>query len=274
MGIPMAASTIRMLVADDSKAIHQVFKTFVEEAGEPIELVSANDGRECMEFLDKDDVDLAFIDLNMPEMTGLEAIDGARLNGHRTFVTVMSTEDTEPNMELARKLRVYEFLRKPFSNDALRAVLATWRRIAAPMRALIVDDSGVTRRVIQKVLAGSLFNMEVEEAADGEAALEKCRPGVFDVVFLDCNMPGLNGIQTLEKLTAQEPKPRVIMISGTRDEAREHKALALGAAAFLHKPFFPADIDGALHGAFGLAVPRLMTGAPKPAAATPATTAA
>jgi CheY-like chemotaxis protein len=129
----MAAPSLRMLVADDSTTIHQVFRKFIEDSGERIELDSAHDGSACLEVLDRGDIDLAFIDLNMPNMSGLEAIDGTRSHGHRTFVTLISAESGEPNFALARQLRVYEFLRKPFSLDAMRAILSTYRRIAAPM---------------------------------------------------------------------------------------------------------------------------------------------
>jgi CheY-like chemotaxis protein len=130
--------------------------------------------------------------------------------------------------------------------------------------ALIVDDSSTTRRIVQKVLAGSIFNIEVDEASDGETALVKCDSGAFDVLFLDCNMPGLNGIDVLKRLFARQPKPRIIMISAQHNELREQQAFKLGAAAFLHKPFFPADIDAALHGAFGLKMPQLTAGESRP----------
>jgi CheY-like chemotaxis protein len=255
----MSTRPIKMLVADDSHAIHRIFQAFVGNYEHPIEFFPAENGRECMALLERDDIDVAFIDVNMPEMSGLEAIDAARQHGHRTFVTLMSPEAGGANAHFARKLRVYEFLRKPFSHADIEAILKTYLRISATMRALVVDDSSSTRQIVQKVLAGSIFNMEVEEASDGETALVKCDSGAFDVVFLDCNMPGLNGIGTLKRLFTREPKPRVIMISAQRNEVREQQAFDLGAAAFLHKPFFPADIDAALHGAFGLKLPQLTT---------------
>jgi len=77
------------------------------------------------------------------------------------------------------------------------------------------------------------------------------------MVFLDCNMPGFDGIKTLELLRQRNPDTRVIMISAERDNARVKQALARGATAFLHKPFFTADIDRVLHQALGLKMPGL-----------------
>ena len=107
------------------------------------------------------------------------------------------------------------------------------------------------------MLVGSIFNIEVQEARDGASALAACQTNSFDVVFLDCNMPGLDGLQTLEHVLEREPMPRVIMISAERNARRTQEAIERGAAAFMHKPFFPADIDRTLHHAFGLRMPKL-----------------
>jgi len=83
------------------------------------------------------------------------------------------------------------------------------------------------------VLANSIFNIDVTEAGNGEAALEHCDNGEFDVVFLDSNMPGLPGTQTLERLLERDPGVKVIMISGERNEERRKWALDRGAFTFL-----------------------------------------
>jgi len=70
------------------------------------------------------------------------------------------------------------------------SILKTYCRVTVPSNALVVDDSATVRRIINKVLANSIFNIDVTEAGNGEAALEHCDNGEFDVVFLDCNMPG------------------------------------------------------------------------------------
>src|ERR1700730_2458063 len=120
----MSNDSIKMLVTDDSRTIHHVFKDIAARSPSgPIELVTAENGRDCMALLAQGDVNLAFIDVNMPEMSGLEALDAARNNGNKTFVTLMSTEANEPNLELARKLNVYEFLKKPFSAPDVEAII-------------------------------------------------------------------------------------------------------------------------------------------------------
>lgn len=241
-----------MLVADDSRVVHYIFREAASKLPAPFEVIPAHDGRECREILERGDIDLAFIDVNMPEMSGMEALAAARHVGVSTFVTLMSTDASAPRIEPARELKVYEFLQKPFAIHDVEAIMTTYLRVTAATRALVVDDSSTVRKVMQKVLAASIFNVEIEEACDGETALVYCDAGDFDVVFLDCNMPGLNGLDTLRRLRERNEHVKVIMISREQNETRVRAALTAGATAFLHKPFYPADIDRALHMAFGL----------------------
>jgi len=191
-------------------------------------------------------------------MSGLEALGNARFMGNKTFVTLMSAYPNERCLKLARELRAYEFLFKPFGRSEIEAIVGTYRRVCRPMRALIVDDSETQRRIVSRVLARSVFRIEVEETADGKAALERCAGRAFDLVFLDCNMPGLDGFETLARLRERKAAAKVVMISAERSKAKQHEALARGAAAFLHKPFYPNEVDALLHDLFDLRSPRLM----------------
>lgn len=250
---------IKMLVADDAQAVRSIFCKVAERSCGLIELVEASDGRECVKILSRGEIDLAFIDVYMPEMSGLEALRNARNFGIRTFVTLMSGSDSDQFMELARQLRAYEFLRKPFGVRDIEAIMETYQRVIGPTKVLIVDDSMTVRKVVQQVLARSIFRLDCYEAPDGETALAYCDRVNFDIIFLDCNMPGLDGLTTLDRLRLRNSDARVVMISGEKGKDLPQRALKRGAAAFLAKPFRPADIDSVLHGLFGLRLSELMT---------------
>jgi CheY-like chemotaxis protein len=111
--------------------------------------------------------------------------------------------------------------------------------------------------MIQRILANSLFRITAEEAGDGATALRKWFQAGYDIVFLDCNMPGLNGIDTLEQLLAVKPDARVIMMSAERNDERRRFARGRGAVDFLYKPFYPIDIDRTLHKVYDLKMPEL-----------------
>jgi CheY-like chemotaxis protein len=121
-----------------------------------------------------------------------------------------------------------------------------------PTRVLIVDDSGTMRSIVRKILSASRFALDIHEAAEGIAALNQLRVGNFGMVFLDYNMPGLNGFETLAEIKRETPKVAVVMMTSTLDNAIADRAHAAGALAFLKKPFYPADIDRVLERYYGL----------------------
>jgi DNA-binding NtrC family response regulator len=249
--------SMSMLIADDASVYQQILHDAARVSKLPLRLCTTDNGRDCLTMLNGAHVDLAFIDVNMPELSGTEAFWSARKQGIETFVTLMSTPPAAEAVEVAIKLRAYEFLFKPFAvNDAI-AIIKTYHRISSPTKVLVVDDSLAVRRIVQKIVQGSVFSCEIEEAADGETALALCRTTPFDVVFLDCNMPGLGGLNTLKWLLVTQPQLKVVMISSERNLASEHTALDSGACAFLHKPFTSEDVDQVLHAAFDLRSPNL-----------------
>ncbi|HEV3394862.1 MAG TPA: response regulator [Xanthobacteraceae bacterium] len=253
----MSDPAVKMLIADEADEVRFLFWRTLRHAEPPIELVEASSGVECLHRLEQGGIDLAFIDVRLPEVSGLEAVWSARSRGINTFVTFMAGELSEHVIETARTLRAYEILTKPVGQEAIEAIVASYRRLSSPLRALVVDDSATVRALVRKVVGGSIFRIEVEEAADGEAALARCRAGGIDLVFLDFSMPGLDGLATLERLIAQDPAVKVVMISGRGRRQEETDALGRGAAAFLRKPFSPAHVDGLLHDLFDLRSPDL-----------------
>jgi CheY-like chemotaxis protein len=247
----------KVLVADDSAAVHHIFAEMAEHSPVPFDIVHAHNGRQCAEFLTRGMVNLAFIDVNMPDMSGMEAVAIARHGGNKIFTTLMSGTTSQRRLEVARQLKVYEYLSKPFTEKDVHAIVQTYARITVPSRALLVDDSATVRRIISKVLSDSIFNIEWTDAGTGEAALELFDEGDYDVVFLDCNMPGINGMDTLEHLLERDPGVKVIMNTSERNDERRQWALDRGATAFLYKPFYASDVDRILHSIYGLHMPLL-----------------
>jgi DNA-binding NtrC family response regulator len=249
---------IKMLVADDSETIRSIFRTVAQRSCSLIDLVEVDNGRDCVKALTAGDVDLAFIDVYMPEMSGLDALRGARHIGVKTFVTLMSGADSDKFMDLAQQLNAYEFLRKPFGIRDVEGIIETYRKVIGPTKVLIVDDSMTFRRVVEQVLEASIFRLDCYEAPDGETALAFCERVDFDIVVLDCNMPGLDGLAILDRLRLRGCDAMVVMITGERDKDHEARALKRGAAAFMYKPLSPQQVDTVLHKLFGLRVPDLM----------------
>ncbi|MGA8493084.1 MAG: response regulator [Terriglobales bacterium] len=106
-----------------------------------------------------------------------------------------------------------------------------------PLKAtiLIVDDSPEIQRYLRALL--ELDSYQVETAGSGYEALYSLRHVCIpDVVLLDLQMPGMDGLETLRQLKASHPNAKVIMCSGVDDPAKIREAVSLGAHGYLVKP--------------------------------------
>ena len=103
---------------------------------------------------------------------------------------------------------------------------------------LVVDDEEESGILFQRLLGGT---QKVTVARDGQEALEKAREQPFDLVFLDVKLPGMDGVETLEKLKQIVPDAVVVMMSGYSVEEDISRALKMGAQDFIAKPFENPD---------------------------------
>lgn len=104
------------------------------------------------------------------------------------------------------------------------------------IRLLAVDDSALMRRLIGEVFADEP-DIEVSVARSGAEALARLQDARPDVVTLDINMPGMDGLSCLDRIMVERPCPVVMVSSLTAEGARETlEALALGAVDFMPKP--------------------------------------
>lgn len=101
-------------------------------------------------------------------------------------------------------------------------------------KVLIVDDSWVTRQLLKKMLQKT--QCYLEEAADGEEALEKIIQSQPDCIIMDLLMPKLNGIDTFLALKKQKIKVPVVFLSADIQDSTRNKCMALGALGFVNKP--------------------------------------
>jgi len=104
-------------------------------------------------------------------------------------------------------------------------------------RVLVVDDEPSVRESLRLILKD---RAAVTLAESGEVALRAVEQQVFDVVLLDILMPGLDGLEVLERIHAHTPAPQVIMLTATKTVKTAVRAMKAGAFDYVTKPF---DID-------------------------------
>ncbi len=101
-------------------------------------------------------------------------------------------------------------------------------------RILVVDDDPQIRRVLKVTLTGQGY--EVDEAKNGEGALERLRDARFDLVLLDVNMPGIDGLEACRAIR-EGSEIAIIMLTVRDNEADTVAALDAGADDYVTKPF-------------------------------------
>lgn len=102
-------------------------------------------------------------------------------------------------------------------------------------RVLICDDSSVARKQMARTLPGD-WDIEVSFAKHGEEALTAIKEGLGDIMFLDLNMPVMDGYETLEQIQKQDLPTMVIVVSGDIQPEAHQRVKALGAVDFIKKP--------------------------------------
>jgi DNA-binding NtrC family response regulator len=105
-------------------------------------------------------------------------------------------------------------------------------------RILVIDDEAAIRRVL--LVALRLKGHEVIEAPTGKSALRVHLETPADLVITDINMPDIDGLEVINALRREDPRPKVIVMSGGGGPLRDgvfHVADLLGAFATVRKPF-------------------------------------
>ena len=143
------------------------------------------------------------------------------------------------------------------------------------IRVLVVDDHPVVRRGISDLL-GSVSDVEVIGAAgDGATGATLAETLDPDVVLMDIEMPGVDGVEATQRIGATAPRAAVVILTTFADRARITRALDAGAAGYLLKDAEPSELLDGIRAAAAGATPisprvadRLSDG-PAPAALTP-----
>lgn len=113
------------------------------------------------------------------------------------------------------------------------------------MRILVVDDEQPLRKVVRLTLEAAGY--EVGEAEDGARALEAWRQkGPWDAVLLDQRLPGMDGLEVLRRLRAEDPGARIVMVTAYASIDLAVEAMKLGATDFLRKPMTPDTVRAAV----------------------------
>lgn len=237
-----------LLIVDDETAIREVLYDWCNRRSYSV--LTANSGMQALETLKTQRPDMILLDLGMSGLTGLETAKKIRLVDDSVPILLMrSSGDSDPSPQELKRLGISEIVRKELGVELfLKGLelsikrLETARKggssessdVAVPGTLLIVDDEPGILRLLKAFFESR--GMRAMTAGSGEEALGLLskKPAT---VLLDMTMPGMDGLMTLKRIKAVQPKVPIIMVSGIGDEATVQEALDAGAYDYVTKPF-------------------------------------
>jgi two-component sensor histidine kinase len=209
---------------------------------------------------------LIVLDLNLPDMSGIDILRSVKEHKYlkcAPVVTLTATEGSQENQALlqTRLQRLHHQADKPRKlrqrHSSARTVLLSHsgsaiRRMNPAMPTLLyIDDDDALARLVDRGLARLGF--KIVHATDGANGLDRVAQGGIDVVVLDQYMPGLDGLETLERILAIPNAPPVVFVADAQDSSIAVTALKAGAADYLVKdalgdfiPLLQVAVNGAL----------------------------
>jgi PAS domain S-box-containing protein len=264
-GIPESS---RILVVDDNRTNRDILLAYLRDAGARCE--EAASGQEALALLDAAvasgvPYEMVVLDCHMPEMDGIELVRRIRASPPLRSARLLMLTSTTSHQAAAREVGVDRYLSKPVRRARLLETVAELlaaapedrrpasapahaaTRGAARGRVLVAEDNEVNQRVIVGLLARRGFEADV--VGDGAAAVASLRPGDHAAVFMDCQMPVLDGYEATERIRERErPGERVPVIAMTAHAmpGDRERCLQAGMDDYVAKPVSPDVLDAVL----------------------------
>jgi len=245
------------LVVDDDDDTRAMLADYLAMSG--FDVRQAANGLEALLHVKRERPGVILLDLHMPRLGGLDAVQRIRAFDRNTKVIVVTGDPDQGLHDRALRLGASLVLTKPLDFSVLDAAIghppaprveaarveapaAPVERAAPPVArppvsdglVLVVDDDPELRAVLEELMATRGHRAQV--ASDAIAALRFIGQEAPDVVLLDIEMPGLKGSDALPAILALAPHTKVIMVSGTPNADVAKKSLAAGAFDYVVKP--------------------------------------
>jgi CheY-like chemotaxis protein len=248
-----------VLLADDSTSMRKNLAAAIRRYDQSIEIVEALTGREALDVLVARSPDIAFINLQLPEISGAEAIAWASRQNVRPLTILMSNQVLPKWVEVSTELGAYEFWRKRFDPAHVMELLRAYRLMRTPMRLLLVEESAAAHDIIGRMMSSSRFSLEVDHSDSGVHALTLIREAHYDLALIDATFSaGISGLEIACQVRAASPATKVMLMANGKAKNAVQAARQFGFHSFLTKPFYARDLDFALHSEFELRRPYLL----------------
>ncbi|MDA9555603.1 PAS domain S-box protein, partial [Pelobium sp.] len=251
----------RVLIVDNNENNRHILRQMLLLKNIIVE--EANDGLEAIQLLSKSEksFDAVLMDYHMPIMDGLETIKKIRGHLYKTakelpIILLHSSADDAQILTTCEALEVTQHLNKPIkmhelyqtlqqihhSEEKISAINQVQNQLSIQnqeIKILVVEDNVINKLLMKTILERLTPYAQIIEANDGAEAVKLFEALQPDLVFMDIQMPVMNGYEATEKiraLSAGKETP-IVALTAASVKGEKEKCLAIGMNDFLTKPF-------------------------------------
>lgn len=243
--LPTDTTALRILLAEDNLVNQMVAQAYLKKIGADVSI--ADDGQIAVEKVRQDDFDIILMDVQMPNMDGLEATATLRAEGVTTPIIALTAHALKGDAEKCLKNGMDAYVSKPIDESLLLETISRLTKEGPverperllnqevePVKVLVIDDSSNYRKAITNALRAPGIKV-IGSASDGKVGLEAIESLQPDVITLDVDMPEMDGMETLRELRARRLATGVVLVS-TQATRVTREALDLGVDRIVLKP--------------------------------------
>ena len=248
---------VSILIVDDNETNREILEGYLENTEAATETVSR--GQEAFERIEENEYDVVLLDKRMPDMDGFDLLDELPDDSVGQSIVMLSSDGLDTTQRRAEDFDLGGLFVKPLSRrqliDAVASVVegespgqkrtkkrGEQRALTTPgqsMSLLLAEDNANNRLVVNAYLEDEAVN--IEEAQNGEEALERMRNREYDIVLMDLEMPKLDGYEVMRQFRDWEASNRethqhIVALTAHAMEGAEQKARDAGCDEYLAKP--------------------------------------
>jgi len=258
-----------LLVAEDNATNRNIITRRAAQWG--LKVTAVNDRRECLDFLAEErQVDCVLLDQQLPDIEGIALAEEIRkqTSGRALPVVLLSAVRARGEDDRALQLGISVYVHKPIRPAQLlealcRAMSVQLQRekkapaaptldatLASrlPLRVLLADDNPINQKVGLSVLRKLGYRADV--AHNGVEVIRALEQKVYDLLFLDVQMPEMDGLEAARLIHERWPEPRkrpvIVAMTGNALLGDREKCLAAGMDDYISKPVRVSELQSAI----------------------------
>lgn len=244
------------LIIDDSEIDRDYLKKVLSSW--KIDSLSASNGLEAYEIITREKIDYIIVDWHMPELNGLELLKKLQDNNiNIPNILMITAHNKQELLNEAQNSNIYieKIIEKPFTPSTLyntifdkkiesKRVESKKMKLISSKKALIVEDNEINQLVTSQMLESIGFDIDI--ANDGLEAVNMANKSNYDIVFMDLQMPNMDGFEATKKIREfNKNTPIVALSAAVMDEDKELTSLA-GMNNHLAKPLIRSELESIL----------------------------